>query len=129
MAERSPSPVRTTSAGSERSGLAAQDGNPNASLTLLSMIVKDIVAGKDRCNFRQTKLTHLLAPALSGRCVMGLVFTLNPCSARGATSSVQFARNMMRMPAARPIRNPVVMTEEQVPMPPAHSLLLITFPA
>eukprot|EP00873_Tetraselmis_striata_P007764 jgi/Tetstr1/428028/TSEL_000173.t1 len=101
-------------AGSERSGLSAQDGNPNVSLSLMSMIVKDIVSGCPRNNFRQSKLTHLLQPALTGRCKLGLVFTLNPCSSRGATSSVQFAQNMMKMPDAKIVRNPMIMTEAQL---------------
>jgi hypothetical protein len=106
--------------GSERSGLSAQDGNPNVSLSLMSMIVKDIVSGCPRNNFRQSKLTHLLQPALTGRCKLGLVFTLNPCSSRGATSSVQFAKNMMKMPDAKIVRNPMTMTEAQVELPPLN---------
>lgn len=107
--------------GSERSGLSAQDGNPNVSLSLMSMIVKDIVSGCPRNNFRQSKLTHLLQPALTGRCKLGLVFTLNPCSSRGATSSVQFAQNMMKMPDAKIVRNPMIMTEAQVGANPQPS--------
>lgn len=105
---------RCPSAGSERTGLSAQEGNPNASLTLMSMIVKDIASGRTRHNFRQSKLTHLLQPALTGQCRMGLVFTLNPCTARGATSTVRFAQSMMNMPDAKLVRNPVKMTEAQV---------------
>lgn len=114
---------RASATGSERSGLASLDGNPNASLTLLSMIVKDIVAGRECSSFRQSKLTHLLQPALSGRCRLGLLFTLNPCSGRGALSSAAFAAHMMAMPPAKPVRNPVVMSEEQLAAA-AEALLL-----
>ena len=80
----------------------------------MAMIVKDLAAGRTRHNFRQSKLTHLLQPALTGQCRMGLVFTLNPCSARGATSTLRFAQNMMNMPDAKLAKNPVRMTEAQV---------------
>ncbi|KAK3266630.1 hypothetical protein CYMTET_24759, partial [Cymbomonas tetramitiformis] len=101
-------------AGSERTGKATKEGNPNVSLSLLCKIVSDMATGKPVRGFRQSKLTHMLQPALTGRCKIGLLFTFNPCSESGATSTTAFSKNMMAMPVKRLEQNPMRLTEQEL---------------
>lgn len=82
--------VRNTGATGQR---AKEGGNINKSLLALSMVIQKLSTQSQHVSFRDSKLTHLLQPSLSGNAKMAIICCITPASnyQDETRSTLQFA--------------------------------------
>jgi hypothetical protein len=82
--------VRNTGATGMR---AKEGGNINKSLLALSMVINKLSTQSQHVSYRDSKLTHLLSPSLSGNAKMAIICCITPASnyQDETRSTLQFA--------------------------------------
>ncbi len=76
-----------------------EGGNINKSLLSLSLVITALSEKKEHVNFRDSKLTRLLQPSLSGGAKMSIICCITPASGyvESTLSTLQFAQRAKKV--------------------------------